>query len=82
MDDVFASALDVSPVAALMQAKVRDVARKAKDPTQLAAMDRLLKKEVIPELLNYVVTKSGVYKNKRLGTLGPGNYGAGYRRQS
>jgi hypothetical protein len=82
VDEVIASAHDVSPVAAQMQAKVRDIAKKAKDSDQREALDQLLKNEVVPEFLTYAVTKSGVYKNNWLGTLGTGNYGADYRMRT
>jgi len=81
-DELIASAHDVSPVAAQMQAKVHDVAMLAKDPKQRRELDALLKKEVIPDFLDYAVTKSGVYKNHWLGTIGTGNYGSDYRRRT
>ena len=82
VDAVLASAMDVSPVAAQMQAKVRDVAQQAKDAGQRQALDKLIKAEVVPQFLKYAVTKSGVFQNNWLATLGTGNYGADYWKRS
>ena len=82
VDAVLASALDVSPVAAQMQAKVRDVAKQAKDPKIRSTLDRVIKKEVVPKFLKYAVTKSGVFQNNWLATLGTGHYGADYWKRS
>jgi hypothetical protein len=79
---VLASALDVSPIAAQMQAKVCDVARQAGDPKQRPILDQLIKAEVVPQFLKYAVTKSGVFKNNWLATLGTGNYAADYWKRS
>jgi len=76
VEAVLASALDVSPIAAQMQAKVRDISRQAKDAGQRKALDKLIKEEVVPQFLKYAVTKSGVFQNNWLATLGTGNYGA------
>lgn len=82
VDVVLASALDVSPIAAQMQAKVRDIARQAKDDEQRKALDKLIKEEVVPQFLQYAVTKSGVFQNNWLATLGTGNYGADYWKRT
>lgn len=82
VDAVIASGLDVSPVAAQMQAKVRDVACQAKDPATRKALDALIRSHVVPEFLTYAVTKSCVFKNNWLGSLGTGNYGADYWMRS
>jgi hypothetical protein len=37
-----------------------------------------IKTQVVPQFLNYAVTKSCVFKNHWLGSLGTGNYGADY----
>ena len=78
VDAVLASALDVSPIAAQMQAKVRDIAALAKNPVQRKALDKLIKEKVVPHFLNFAVTKSGAFKYNWLGTLGTGNYGSNY----
>ena len=78
VDAVLASAQDVSPVAAQLQAKVRDVGQQAKDPTLRPGLDKHIKEDVVPQFLERAVTKAGVFKNKWLGTLGTGNYGANY----
>ncbi len=82
VDEVLASAHDISSAAASMQAKVREIAKLAKDPGQRAMIDEVIKKQVIPEFLNYALTKSGAFKNQWLGTLGTGNYGADYRKRT
>lgn len=78
VDAVLASALDISPIAAQMQAKVRDIGLQAKDAKQRQALNKLIKEEVVPQFLKYAVTKSGVYQNNWLATLGTGNYGSDY----
>lgn len=81
-DAVLASAKDVSPIASQMQAKVRGVAQQAKDNKQRPIIAQLIKEEVVPQFLKYAVTKSGVFKNNWLATLGTGNYGADYWKRS
>lgn len=76
--DIVASAHDVSPMAAQMQARVQDIALLARNPEQRKTLDRLIKEQVVPEFLNYAVTRSAVFENHWLGTLGTGNYGANY----
>ena len=78
VDAVIASAQDVSPVAAPLQAKVRDIAQEAKDPAKRKALDELIKTQVVPQFLTYAVTKSAVFKNHWLAGLGCGNFGADY----
>jgi hypothetical protein len=78
VDAVLASALDVSPVAAQMQAKVRDIGQQAKSPEQRKALDKLMKGQVVPQFLTYAVTKSAVFQEHWLGSLGMGNYGSNY----
>lgn len=78
VDAVLASAHDISPVAAQLQAKVRDFAREAADPARRAALDQRLREQIVPKFLNYAVTKSGVFQNNWLATLGTGNYGSDY----
>ena len=78
VDAILASALDVSPIAAQMQAKVRDIGKLAKDPEQRKVLDKMIREQVVPEFLAFAVTKSGVFKNNWLGTLGTGHYGSNY----
>jgi len=78
VDAVIASALDVSPMAAQMQAKVRDVGQQAKDPATRKALDELITTQVVPQFLTYAVTKSAVFKNHWLGVLGVGHFGDNY----
>lgn len=78
VDDVIASAQDISPVAAEMQAKARDLGQQAKDPEKRTALDKLIREKIVPQFLSYAVTKSGVFQNNWLATLGTGNYGANY----
>ena len=42
----------------------------------------MIKSQVVPEFLQYAVTKSGVFKNNWLGTLGTGNYGSDFWMRS
>ncbi len=76
VDAVLASAHDISPAAAQLQARVRDFAREATDPAKRPALDRRIREQVVPKFLNYAVTRSGVFQNQWLATLGTGSYGA------
>ncbi len=78
VDVVIASAHDISPVAAEMQARVRDIGLLVRDSEPRKMVDRLIKEEIVPEFLKYAVTRSGVFRNSWLGTLGTGNYGSNY----
>ena len=78
VDAVLTSALDTSPISSQMQAKVRNIALQAKDNQQRKKLDEMIRQQVVPEFLQYAVTKSGVFKNNWLGTLGTGNYGSDY----
>lgn len=78
VDEIIASASDVSPIAAQMQAMVRALGKYTSVPKQRTEIDQMLKSKVIPEFLQYAVTKSGMFGNNWLGTLGTGNYGANY----
>ncbi|MEJ2532266.1 MAG: DUF1214 domain-containing protein [Halioglobus sp.] len=75
-------ALDTSPVAAQMQARVRDIVRQASDPAKRKTLDQVIQTEIVPEFLQYSVTKSGVFENNWLGTLGTGNYGSDYWKRA
>lgn len=81
-DAVIASASDISPIAAELQAKVRDVASRAKDPQQRTVLDQMIKAQIIPEFQKYADTQSGVSKNNWVATIGTGNYGANYWRRT
>ena len=78
VETALTSAQDISPVAARMQAQVRDVARLAQAPQQRAALDKMIREQIVPEFLAYAVSQSGVFKNNWLGTLGTGNYGSDF----
>ena len=82
VDAVIASAQDVSPIAAQMQAKAREIGRQASDAATRAVLDAMIKGKVVPQFLTYAVTKSGVFQNNWLATLGTGNYGANYWMRS
>jgi len=82
VETILTSAQDVSPVAAQLQAKVRDVARLAQDAAQRSVLDKLIREQIVPEFLTYAVTQSGEFKNNWLGTLGTGNYGSNYWMRS
>ncbi len=79
---ILTSALDISPIAARMQAKVWEVSKQAKDPMQRKKLDEMIRNTIVPEFLQYAVTKSGLFKNNWLGTLGTGNYGKDYWTRS
>jgi hypothetical protein len=78
IDKVIASAQDLSPIAAQMQAKARDIGQQAKNPKSRKMLEKLIKEEVVPQFLNYAVTKSAVFKDHWLGGLGCGNFGVDY----
>ncbi|HEY4136546.1 MAG TPA: DUF1214 domain-containing protein [Alphaproteobacteria bacterium] len=79
-DAIFSSALDVSPVAAEMQQKVRVIAAYAASGAQgRATVDRLLHERVVPEFQEYAFTKSAPYRNHWVGGAKAGNYGSDYR---
>jgi hypothetical protein len=82
VDVVLASAPDISPVAAQMQAKVRDVAARAKDPQERKMLDQMIKTQIVPEFQKYADTQSGVSKNNWVATIGTGNYAANYWRRT
>ena len=82
VDAVIASAQDVSPVAAQMQAKVRDLGKQAANPVQRQALDKMIRSEIVTQFLQYAVTKSGDFQNNWLGTLGTGNYGTDYWKRT
>lgn len=79
---ILTSALDISPIAAQMQAKAREIALYAKGHQHWKKLDAMIKNQVVPEFLQYAVTKSGVFKNNWLGTLGTGNYGSDFWMRS
>jgi hypothetical protein len=81
VDERLASALDVSPVAATMQQKVRAVAEFAASSADArASIDELLRTTVIPELVQSAAMRSATSRNNWNG--GPsdmGRYGRNYR---
>jgi len=80
---VIASALDVSPVAAEMQQKVRAVAEYVADDTGArSAVDKLLRGTVIPAFQEYVFTRSAPERNRWVGAGETGNYGRNYRMRT
>jgi hypothetical protein len=79
VDAMLAGVPDVSPVADEMEEKVRRVASQAADSKQRAAIDDLLRTQVIPDFLKYAVTEAGTFRNNWLGTLVIGNYGEDYK---
>jgi hypothetical protein len=81
VDERLSSALDVSPVAAALQQKVRAVAEFAASSAEArASIDELLRNAIIPEFADFVATKSAASRNYWLG--GPsdiGRFGRNYR---
>ncbi len=80
--EMLASAMDVSPVAAQMQAKVMAVAQAVKDPGERARIEALLREKVIPDFLKAAVTEAGKFQDGWLGALTAGNYGAEFRTRT
>jgi hypothetical protein len=80
VDAKLSSALDVSPIAAEMQQKVHAVAAySATSGEARSTVNRQLREKVIPEFLEYALTKSAPYRNHWLGGGAAGNYGNDYR---
>ena len=77
-EEILISAIDVSPKAAQLQAKVRAVAAAVEDPEVREDTESLLRDKVIPEFRLFSVTEAGATKNNWLGTLVVGNYGDDY----
>lgn len=77
-EEILTSAIDVSPKAAQIQAKVRAVAAAVEDPEVREDTESLLRDKVIPEFRLFSVTEAGATKNNWLGTLVVGNYGDDY----
>jgi len=78
VEALLAGALDTSPIASALQAKVRAVATSAADPTTRSALDELIHTKIVPEFLTFVVTKAGKFQNNWLAPLLLGNYGSDY----
>lgn len=81
-EEILQSAMDVSPIAAQMQAKVQAVARMAADPDGRTELDTLLRSKVVPAFLRYAVTEAGMFENNWLGTVVIGNYADRYYTRS
>lgn len=82
VDAKLASALDISPVAAPMQQKVRWVAAHvASSPAARAAVDAQLRR-VVPEFQEYALTQSAPRRNHWTGAGVTGNYGSNFRLRS
>lgn len=73
--EILSSAPDISPIAAQIQSNVLDIMTLAADKTHRAAIDRLLRKIIIPEFQTYSVSGAGIRKNNWMGTMIIGNYG-------
>ncbi|RWU22805.1 DUF1254 domain-containing protein [Pseudomonas alkylphenolica] len=79
VDKVFSSALDVSPVAAQMQQKVRYVAQYvASSPQAREAIDKQLKDTVVPDFVTHAIARSAEPHNNWVGGKKTGNYGENY----
>jgi len=80
VDVILSSALDVSPLAAEMQQKVRAIAAGiASSASSRAAVDALVHARVVPGFQEYVFTKSAPYRNHWVGGAETGNYGKDFR---
>jgi hypothetical protein len=79
VDAKLASALDVSPIAAEMQQKVRAVAAYAASSAEARqAIDKHLRDKVIPAIKEYAFTKAAPSRNHWVGGAHTGNYGSDY----
>lgn len=74
-DELLASAPDVSPVAAQLQAKVRDVASWSADPARRDVLDAVIRTEVIPAFQRFAVEGAGTSGNNWIATTVIGTYG-------
>ena len=82
-DAVLASAMDVSPIAAEMQQKVRAVAAYvASSPPARSEVEALLREKIAPGFLEFAVTKSAPYRNHWVGGAQVGNFGKDYPLRS
>ncbi|HEX4183183.1 MAG TPA: DUF1214 domain-containing protein [Caulobacteraceae bacterium] len=73
VDATLSSALDVSPIAATLQQKVRAVAAQVlESPVTRALADDQLREDIVPAFHDYALTKSAVYRNNWLGGPAPG----------
>jgi hypothetical protein len=80
IDARLSSALDVCPIAAETQQKVRAVAAYVASGAEArAAVDKLLRGKVIPEFEVFAFTKSAPYRNHWIGAGTTGNYGKDWR---
>lgn len=80
VDAVFASALDVSPVAARMQQEGRYVASYvASSQNARAEIDRLLHDKIDPDFVENAVARMGSVRNHWAGGAQTGNYGKDYK---
>jgi hypothetical protein len=82
-EDILASALDVSPVAARLQTDVRAVAAHVASSAEArAAVGELLREHVIPGFRQYAVTESAPKVNHWIGGGRVGVYASDYRLRS
>jgi len=80
IDAKLASALDVCPIAAEMQMKVRTVAAYVGSGAEArSAVDKLLRSKVVPEFEAFAFTRSAPYRNHWIGGGTTGNYGRDWR---
>ncbi len=77
--EVLKTAIDVSPAAAQMQAKVLTIAEEiAKDKEAHAELKEKIKTKFVPQFVKESMMKAGIFKNNWLGTMVAGNYGDNY----
>lgn len=80
---IFASALDVSPVAAGMQQAVRAIAQRVADDAEArAAVDKAIHEAVVPDFKVFAFTKSAPYRNHWVGGASAGNYFDDFRMRA
>lgn len=75
VDAVLSSAMDVSPIAAQMQQKVRYVASYvASSPQARTEIDKQVRGEVVPDFVSHAIGRSGPVHNHWVGGAQTGNY--------
>ena len=77
--EVLKTAIDVSPAAAQMQAKVITIAEEiAQDKEAHTELKKKIKTKFAPQFVKESMMKAGIFKNNWLGTMVAGNYGDNY----
>ncbi|WP_313348724.1 DUF1214 domain-containing protein [Paracoccus sp. (in: a-proteobacteria)] len=81
-EELLSSAPDISPYAAQLQVKVRDVVDATADPGDREAIERMLHDTIIPGFQKFSVEAAGKIKNNWMGSTVIGNYGEDFAIRS